>query len=265
MPEPTSDTLRSHEKRIAGMLADPECVGDLLLVGLVFARSVDLGDPPLDTVVRAAAASVYGAASHPGMLARFRWEDHPRVHDQGTRRVRDVLASDIRRYAPNLARAHTCQRPVTRRPRHDTFATSIFAEQSSTPAPAVEQRCGRSAHTAGEYLFVDAVDGSRTALGACSQARCLAWWQAMRDANQAELAAHPPPEPAANRGGVLERHLDEIDWPKLYQHLDPRWEPPHEAPGWRPPKLQILLTDEPDLDAGRATRPALTVVKGGWK
>jgi hypothetical protein len=30
------------------MLGDPECVGDLLLVGIVFARSLDLGDPPLD-------------------------------------------------------------------------------------------------------------------------------------------------------------------------------------------------------------------------
>lgn len=33
--------LRRHDRRVAGMLADPDCVGDLLLVGLVLARWLD--------------------------------------------------------------------------------------------------------------------------------------------------------------------------------------------------------------------------------
>ena len=33
--------LRRHDRRVAAMLADPECVGDLLLVGMVLARWLD--------------------------------------------------------------------------------------------------------------------------------------------------------------------------------------------------------------------------------
>lgn len=33
--------LRRHDRRVSAMLADPECVGDLLLVGLVLARWLD--------------------------------------------------------------------------------------------------------------------------------------------------------------------------------------------------------------------------------
>lgn len=43
--------LRRHDRRVAAMLADPECSGDLLLVGLVLARWLDFtylpgGDVP---------------------------------------------------------------------------------------------------------------------------------------------------------------------------------------------------------------------------
>jgi hypothetical protein len=262
--------LRTHEKRIAGMLADPDLVGDLLLVGIVFARSVDLDDPPLNQVVKGAAKAVYGAASHSPALARFRWEDHPRAHDQGTRRVRDVLRTDIRRYVPDLSKAHTCQRPIVRRrPPVEAGMVSLLGPPpvvyggTPPPAPERETKCGRAAEH-GREAFVDPVDGTRTVLGACGQARCRMWWQALHDANRRELEAHPPPEPVANRGGVLERHLDEIDWPALYQHLDPKWKPPHEAPGWRPPKLQVVLTDDP-VPVTAAVRPALTVLKGGWR
>lgn len=242
----TGAQLRAHEARVAGMLADPYLVGELLLVGLVWARCVDLGDPPMASVVRDTARLVYARAEHGPHLHRWRYEEHyPRVSAGGVARVKDVLRSDIRRYAPDLARAYFCQRPVRGR-----------AE--------ARERCGRSAHGSGRYLFVDLVDGTRCALGHCSQPRCKAWWEALRADNEARVAATTPPEPVANRGGVLAGHLDELDWPHLWSHLDPSWRPPHEAPGWRPPKLRIVVNDEPETPAVTAS-PALTVLKGGWR
>ncbi len=41
---PPGGVLR-HQARVAGMFADPECVGELLLVGVALARGLDLGDP----------------------------------------------------------------------------------------------------------------------------------------------------------------------------------------------------------------------------
>jgi hypothetical protein len=271
MTPPTTAALRAHEKRIADMLADPECVGELLLVGLVFARCVDFGDPPMATVVRDAGKLIYGRAVHGASLHHWGWsrrdEVELRAAEGGYRRVRDVLRSDIRRYVPDLSKAYFCQRPVKVRQQPadgNLMAANVIVHGDGTPPPPAKVRiCGRTTARLRDHLFVDPVDGTRIALGACSQARCQAWWQALRARNDAEIAANPPPEPVANRGGVLERHLDEIDWWKLWQHLDPRWTPPHEAPGWRPPKLQIVVTDDPEpVEVG--PRPALTVLKGGW-
>ncbi len=272
----TVEQLRAHEHRIAGMLGDPDLVGDLLLVGLVFARAVDFGDPPLTEVEKATAAAVYGRARHsihlhghadPDELGRY----HPTAADHGAARVRDVLRSDIRRYVPNVKKSHRCQRPVKRR-----------GQAAATPAPGInfvpaftghlvppEDVCGRNPDWRGTHptWLVDPVDGTRHAFAACSRARCKTWLAALAERNRAEVAANPPPTPTANRGGVLARHLDELDWPALYTHLNPKWTPPHETPGWRPPKLQIVLGDSSDPDDGLTVtrRPTLTVIEGGWR
>lgn len=46
MTRPSYTALRDHNRRVAGMLADPECVGEVLLVGIGMARCVDLDEPP---------------------------------------------------------------------------------------------------------------------------------------------------------------------------------------------------------------------------
>lgn len=259
---PNAAQLRAHEKRIAGMYADPDLVGDLLAVGLVFARSLDFDNPPLNHVVREAGKLIYGRAEHGPHLHRWRYEEQfQRIAQVGHKRVADILRSDIRRYVPDLTRAYFCQRPMRPRPGQEVLAGNLMSDDAQKKPE--ERRCGRQNAVYERYLFVDVVNGNRHALGACSKPICQRWWNDLRARNEAEIATTPPPEPVANRGGVLERHLDEIDWPAIYQHLDPAWKPPHEAPGWKPPKLQILLNDEPDVTVTQ--RPALSVIRGGWR
>lgn len=246
--------LRAHEQRIAGMYADPELVGDLLLVGLVLARCVDFGDPPLDTVLRGAAAAVYGGANHAPILAASSGHAYgSRIETRGLRRVIGVLRSDVRRYEPDMTSLTTCQRLVNRRP------------PGEADSPARPSQCGRLCFRSA--LLTDPLTGNRYLMGACRRPACLRWWEALCAKNGRELAEHPPPAPPANRGGLLARHLDEIDWPQLYRSLDPEWKPPHEAPGWRPPKLSLLAGSGGVGEEGVTPvgKPSLTVLEGGWR
>jgi len=68
------------------MLADPECVGELLLVGLAMARSIDLGDPEFASngtmPMRVIAEQVYGRHYLPSpMLLRSSLEATPILGD----------------------------------------------------------------------------------------------------------------------------------------------------------------------------------------
>jgi len=226
----TYDQLVTCDQCVAAMLDDPTLADDLLLIGLHWARAVHLGTPPLDGIGKSTARAVYGTG--------------------GARRVWDIIRTDIRRYVPDTSMAARCQRPI----RRNQAQIKEHGETCGHPT------CGE-AHRA---LFVDPADGTRHSIGCCSTPRCVAWWNGLRARNQAELAAHCPPEPAANHGGILAKHLPELDWERIYSVLDPTWVPPREAEPWRPPTLTVVV-DLDHEDSADVPRPVLSVVRGGWR
>lgn len=251
MPELTYAQLRAHEKRIARMLADVECAGELLLVGIGMARCVDLGDPPstddghMD--MRTIADHIYGrrhlnTSSILGTVHYDRAETRPR------RRIRGVFYADRRRYSPEVDgdrgfHGVTCGRPMLRR----------------------DGLCGRGAAHDLRRRLTDPATGQRRTVGACSQKPCRAWFADLLARNAAELKAHPAPDPPANTGGILERHLPELDWWKIWAHVDEHWRPPPEGQRFERPKLTLVMADDDPEVTFRSERPALTVHEGGWR
>lgn len=154
----TYDQLVTCDQCVAAMLDDPILADDLLLIGLHWARAVHLGTPPLDGIGKSTARAVYGTG--------------------GSRRVWDIIHTDIRRYVPDTSMAARCQRPI----RRNQAQIKEHGETCGHPT------CGE-AHRA---LFVDPADGTRHSIGCCSTPRCVTWWTDLRARNQAELAAHCP-------------------------------------------------------------------------
>jgi hypothetical protein len=83
--------------------------------------------------------------------------------------------------------------------------------------------------------------------------------------NAAELKANPAPVPPANTGGVLERHLPEIDWWKVWTHVDKSWSPPPEGERFHKPKLTLVMGEPEENVVVEMRRPALVVHEGGWR
>lgn len=252
MTTPIRNQLAAYNRCVTGMLADPELVGDLLLIGMHWARAVHLNDPPLDGIGKATARAVYGTAHHGYGIATWNHLSKPQVSPTGTQRVWDVIRTDIRRYIPDQAKGSYCQRPIRR---------------SKEEAERRGEICGRPSHPDSYHAwFVDPVNGHRHLIGHCNHPRCRTWWNDLHARNREELGQRPP-EPTANHGGVLARHLPELDWEQIYRALDPKWVPPHEAEPWRPPTLRLVV----DLDGcgeevpSAGSRPVLSVVKGGWR
>lgn len=249
----TAARRAEHIARIGRMFADTSCVGELLLVGVAIARGVDLDDPaPLGDGfnLRAVGRALYGpvdmVATNLALPYGPGWQQR-RSPDRGWRRVLDVVRSDIRRYEPVGTSFHmvTCGRPMLRR----------------------NGLCGRNTSADRTRLLTDPVTGERAWVGACSQGSCRSWFTHLLARNRAELAEHPAPRPPANTGGVLERHMPEVDWWPLWRFLDPAWSPPPEDEMWHHPTLTLVVGDEPDGQAvdPDVGRPKLTVLQGGWR
>jgi hypothetical protein len=249
---PTYAQLRAHEKRTAGMLADDDCVGELLLVGMGMARCLDLGDPvwpagksmPLKPI----AYAIYGRYRlGMDMLLPLHRSAHGDCHPR--KRILDVFFQDRRRYSATVDGDRgfhdaTFGRPMVRR----------------------DGLCGRNPSYSSQRRLTDPATGQRRTVGACSQAACQKWFADLLARNAAELKANPAPQPPANPGGVLERHLPEIDWWKVWRHVDKDWTPPPEGERFERPKLTLVMSDGEDGSPVVATaRPALTVHEGGWR
>jgi hypothetical protein len=246
--DPTAEQLLAHDARLRRMLADPECVGELLLVGIGMARCVDLGDPPwaedgyMD--LREIADRIYGRRqlSSGNILGTIHYD---RADISPRKRIRGVFFADRRRYSAEVDgdrgfHGVTCGRPMVRR----------------------EGVCGRNpAHDLRRRL-TDPVTGQRRTIAACSQKACRAWFADLLARNAAELKQHPAPQPPANTGGVLQRHLPELNWTKIWARVDETWRPPPEGERFERPRLTLLHGD--DDTPVTVPRPALVVHKGGW-
>lgn len=247
MAGPTGAHLRAHDKRIRGMLTDPDCVGELLLVGIGMARCLDLGEPgwvdghmPMPLIAEA----IYGTRPLPTRLVGV-GKPHTTADSDPRRRISAVFRSDRRRYDPDFDAGPawhgvTCGRPMLRR----------------------DGLCGRN--TSRSRRLTDPADGSRRWVGACSNRLCQGWLADLVARNAAELKANPAPVPAANSGGVLERHLPEINWWKVWRHVDKDWTPPPEGRRFERPKLTLVM-GEPEEVLVVAPRPELVVHEGGWR
>lgn len=222
-------TLRAYERCVAGMLADPQVTGDLLLVGMWLARLVHLrGFDVPDQWMSVCAADL--------LPAEFDgWK------------VWDVLKRDIRRY--------------------DLWADQPGKRGVPKPCagPAVRKAtCGKPAYR--WALFTDVHTGRRRMVGACR--KHVDWFEAERRANLDAVKSTEVPRPPANAGGGLVPHLPGIDWPALWRGLDPEWTAPPEVETWAKPTLRLLVTppsqpDSPDRSEPRClTRPRFAVING---
>lgn len=244
--------LTAYEQCVQGMLDDHECIGELLLVGIAFARAQHLGDPaPVgpDLSLKAMARPLYGLGN--GFVGRdllVPYDDEygrTRYPERGWKRICSVIMADARRYEPP-GRGHgvyACRRPGIRG----------------------RDECGRDVVDSTIRPVTDPLTGERDWIGCCSNTGCKAWLASVLATNKAELAVHPAPRPAANTGGILERHLPNIDWWSLWSSLDKRWSPPPEAEPFHGPKLTVVTgLDDTPVEAAPPARPALTVLRGGW-
>lgn len=210
--------------RAARMLDDPDLGGDLLLVGLGFARFLDFGMPakPLAASVGVKLSTGHVAdAVFPGVRGRQRM-------------VKRLLADDARAYRP---------------PRHGSTGRGVCG------APMIRRDglCGR--FSTWSRLITDWETGEQSWLLACR--RHVQWYD---DAVRANRESEPEviPVPAANHGGTLARHIPEFGWPKIWAWAtDGRWVEHPETEPWKPPTFTLHLGDG---GAGDGPRPMLGVV-----
>lgn len=206
MSTETYTALREYRRRIAAMLDDPECTDDL------FGLGVSLLDFAILRIDRDERSWRF--------YAERAWGQR-----YGQLRVRGVLRGDIRRYdaikdADSREPARRCGAPMVRR----------------------QGPCGNSGSR--RALLTDPDTGRKQWIAACT--RHVDWFDARVRANRETCEVETVTVPAANAGGVLARHIPEIDWEDTWRDLDPDWTPPPEG------------EDEPT-----DTRPKLTLVLGG--
>lgn len=202
----TYSALREYRKRIAAMLDDPECVGELFGLGVAL----------LDfAVLRIRDDKTW--ATYADRVWEFKHTSH----------TRDVLRRDIRRYD---AIKDADERDPARR-----CGASMVRRQGP---------CGNSASR--RAMLTDSLTGRQQWIAGCK--RHEDWFNDRVRANRADAEdIAEAVRPAANAGGVLARHLPEIDWEAVWVKLDPTWTRPPEAepePVSVYPRLRLLLAEE---------------------
>lgn len=243
--EPSYASLRAYSAAVAALHADPDVTGDLLLVGLWLARATILRDPPEGDGgwdMTAAARDLFPLSTRPAMNSFGEWT-HAQTTAPDTWRVYDVLKQDARRYdmwadQPGGKRGLVrCGAPTPRKP-----------------------ACGKNYTVAG--TLTDPATGRRRMVGACRQHGD--WWREQTQANREACASVEVPRPHANAGGRLARHL-RLDWPALWQGLDPEWTAPPEVEAWERPNLRLVVASamppRPSASSS-APRPRFALIDG---
>lgn len=192
-----------RSRRLERMLDDPDLIGDLLLVGLCFARLLDFGGlkPGEKMNTRHVARAAFG----PGKLAQ--------------RQVQGVLADDARRYKPPALTWQTklCGAPMSRR----------------------DGVCGRS--SSWTRMLTDWSTGEQSWLLACS--RHVQWYDDVarenRDTQPKRLVRPAANHGGVLARHIPEFGWPKI-W---HWATNGRWiEPPERTP-WAPPTLTLHLGD----------------------
>lgn len=205
----TYSALREYRKRIAAMLDDPECTEDLFSLGVALLDFAVLRVDRNERNWRFYAELAWGA----------------RASDW---RIRGVLKSDIRRY--DALKDAESKDPVAR---------------CGSPMIRRQGPCGQSGTL--RALLTDPITGRKQWISACSRHRD--WFNERVRSNRLAVQVHSEENPGAirpfaNAGGVLARHIPEIDWESTWRKIDKDWTPPPEGePEVVPvaPKLRLVL------------------------
>lgn len=157
---------------------------------------------------------------------------HPRRHWH----IIEVMKSDIRRYEPEWSAPRPCGAPMVRR----------------------RGTCGKSPTLT--FMEVDTTTGERYRTGGCS--RHYEWARLRHAANLKAVKEAMIPSPPANTGGVLAKHLPQIDWPHLWKTLNPEWEEPAEAePARKLTKADLRLIMTVDPEESNIPTPAMRLIR----
>jgi hypothetical protein len=233
--------LRVFYEMVDGMLADPGLNGDLLLLGIYMARRYvdEAGETNLGVISELAFGAQRPATVH------FLGQRH--ISNPNHRRMRSVVENDIRRYDyridpdnPPITARCLCGAPMIRR----------------------DSACGKPAVM--ETTVVRLETGQRLRIGACR--RHEDWYDATDRASREQVKAlgDAIPQPPANAGGLLRKHLPMFRWEDYWRKLQPTWVAPPEAEPIVRPALQLVVTDDYEAEPEPAPtgRPALRLVPG---
>lgn len=228
--------LEAFHRTVADMIADPEITGDLLLIGIWLARASILQEPPSGTGkwgYRTVAADLYGADDSRG---------------EHIERVKRALRKDVPHYDW----------------RRDVGVNWRPAGGHGCAGDTADGLCGLP-HVH-ETLLTDLQTGRSYVVAACAQH--VGWLNLQVLRNQETLAGlgDRAPNPPANAGGALARHLPGYRWPQWWARLDPGSRPNPGPVSPPAPQLRVLTFDPPDDDESihhTGVVPQLTVLDGG--
>ena len=212
--------------RLTALLDDEAVVGDLLLVGVTLVALVDL---------------------HHAALAKPESKPHPDGMPNANLLTLD--AAIAARKTP-LLRGHTTREAISKDRRRYQARRPGWCATCEAPMIRRAGYCGSD--RGGSFVWLrDYSTGELRTVSHCSRHRD--WAESLqrdniREAPDPTAPRGGAPEPYANTGGHLALHFPEIDWPKLWSDLDPRWVAPRERTTAPRPRFELVIGDDERSD-----------------